>query len=255
MPTDLLTQLASMNGIPLQEVKAIKLMNRVDTKYVANINLLQPFLELAKQSYAVQEIDTSRLATYDTMYYDTSSLEMYLKHHNRKLNRQKIRIRTYIDSDVSFLEIKNKTNKGRTIKKRIGINPQSENFENSERLQEFLKKKSPYAASDLHPQIRTFFNRITLVNQECTERLTIDINLRFENQTTHENANLSHLMIIELKQNSLFLSQTKSILHTMRIKPTKISKYCIGTALTNEHVKRNRFKRKIRLINKIQNSN
>ena len=36
-----------------------------------------------------------------------------------------------------------------------------------------------------------------------------------------------------------------------RIHPLKISKYCIGTALTTPGLKRNRFKHKIRLIEKM----
>ena len=40
-------------------------------------------------------------------------------HQNKKLNRYKIRQREYLISDISFFEIKFKSNKGRTIKKRI----------------------------------------------------------------------------------------------------------------------------------------
>lgn len=244
-------QLATMSPISLKEIKGVKLMNRVDTKYIANAQLLMEFLSNASVLYYIQEVSHSRLSTYDTMYYDTPQLEMYLKHHNRKLNRQKIRIRTYTDSDISFLEVKNKTNKGRTIKQRITIDPTTTSFNNDVIIRNFLESQSNYKPTDLQPQVRTQFNRITLVNKDLTERLTIDLNLKFENKATDIHADLKQVMIIELKQNSAFPSPTKLILREMRIKPTKISKYCIGTVLTNDHAKRNRFKQKIRLIDKI----
>ena len=66
----------------------------------------------------MQEIDGQRLTAYDTLYYDTLDLQMYLRHHDRQLRRQKIRVRTYVDSQLTFLEVKNKSNKGRTLQAR-----------------------------------------------------------------------------------------------------------------------------------------
>ena len=44
-----------------------------------------------------------------------------------------------------------------------------------------------------------------------------------------------------------------SILLGRRVKPVKVSKYCMGVTLTDPEVKRNRFKGKIRRIEKIIN--
>ena len=43
----------------------------------------------------------------------------------------------------------------------------------------------------------------------------------------------------------------KRILLSLRVKPVRISKYCIGTTLTDPDAKSNRFKVKIRTIRKI----
>ena len=43
-----------------------------------------------------------------------------------------------------------------------------------------------------------------------------------------------------------------NIMLELRIKPLKISKYCIGTALTTPEVKQNRFKAKIHKLHKLQ---
>lgn len=231
-------------------------MNRIDTKFIANADILCQLLEHAAENYFVQEADGQRLATYDTLYYDTTNLDMYIRHHDRQLCRQKIRTRTYVDSNISFLEVKNKTNKGRTKKKRIAIPDHTFwNIHDNTESENFLETHSRYQIAKLTPQVRTQFNRITLVNKEQTERLTIDLNLRFENIATKKSVELPQLMIIELKQDGMCHSRMKDILLSMRIKPTKISKYCIGTALTNPSIKQNRFKAKIRKIQKIGSCN
>ncbi|HKL96724.1 MAG TPA: polyphosphate polymerase domain-containing protein [Paludibacteraceae bacterium] len=256
MKHDFLTPLSvlqSMDTIDLSEMKSINLMNRIDTKYIAHQQLLMPLLEMALPHYRVQQIKGEFMNSYSTIYFDTPTSDMYLLHHNRHLQRQKIRIRTYVNSHVSFLEIKNKTNKGRTKKVRTEID-QSKfiDFVTSTKERDFLTLHSAYSPHSLSPHLRTSFDRITLVNSDKTERLTVDLNLRFENFITHQSSELAHLMIIELKQDGLRDSEMKKILQKLRIVPNKISKYCIGTVLTNSKIKNNRFKRKIRMIEKIE---
>ena len=108
-----------------------------------------------------------------------------------------------------------------------------------------------YKIDALKPQVHTIFNRITLVNNARTERLTIDFNLRFENEQTKLTAELPDIMTIELKQDGLVYSPMKKILSDMQIHQLKISKYCIGTVLTNPNAKYNRFKKKVIFLNKL----
>lgn len=98
--------LQSFEPISLTRMESVKLMNRIDTKYAVPMAVLPLILEAAKADYFVQEIDGKRIATYDTMYYDTDTLDMYVRHHDRQLVRQKIRVRQYVDSNLTFLEIK-----------------------------------------------------------------------------------------------------------------------------------------------------
>jgi hypothetical protein len=58
-------------------------------------------------------------------------------------------------------------------------------------------------------------------------------------------------MIIELKQDGKIPSKLKDCLADYRIFPGGISKYCLGTILTNPTAKYNRFKQKIRYIQKL----
>ena len=239
-----------MTPISLAEMESVKLMNRIDTKFVVPARLLPEILRLATPDYYIQEIDGQRLAAYDTLYYDTPDLQMYLRHHDRQLRRQKIRIRTYLDSDLTFLEVKNKNNKGRTKKKRITVQTNDLQNINAEQ-REWLSGKSWYDIAALQPQLHTRFERITLVNRAKTERLTIDTALCWENVQTGQIAALGDALIVELKRDGNQPSEMLDILRSLRIKPMKISKYCIGTALTNPTVKNNRFRPKLRQLQKI----
>lgn len=247
-----------LSPISLAEMGSVKLMNRIDTKYVVSTHLLPIIIDAAKEDYFVQEIDSKRVASYDTMYYDTVTLDMYLRHHNRQLVRQKIRVRNYVDTHQTFLEIKRKNNKGRTKKKRIEVAgwdiqsaSQGTNKKGTWTVEQFIAQQSNYQWAELIPHLRTQFRRITLVNKAMTERLTIDFDLGWENVITNKNSSYDRLAIIELKQDGHLHSLMTNIMLNMRIHPMKISKYCIGTVLTSPGLKHNRFKTKLCRINKL----
>ena len=246
--------LERFRSIGLDEMDGIRLMNRVDTKFVTTDAMLEEILLRAESEYRVLEIDGIRLSAYDTLYYDTADLEMYMAHHNRRLRRYKVRTRTYLNSGESFLEIKIKNNRGRTKKKRIRIDGELfRDFSTDREACSFLSERSPYLASQLTAGVSTAFRRITLVNNAKTERLTIDRNLQFRNLRTGKEASLGDAVIIELKQDGLCPSAMKDILLDLRVKPLRVSKYCIGTVLTDPGVRHGRFIPKIRAIEKISN--
>ena len=260
--TDILQQ---FEPISLAEMEGVKLMNRVDTKFVMPASLLPELLALAQTSYFVQQAAGKRTGDYDTVYYDTEDLDMYIRHHDRQLVRQKIRVRQYVDSHLTFLEIKRKNNKGRTKKKRIivpgfditadtpSVLKHKRREDEAVTVQSFIDSKSRYEWSEISPHLWTKFHRITLVNKAMTERLTIDMDLVWENVVSNEVMTYPELVIIELKRDGNVPSNMTDIMLAHRIKPLKISKYCIGTALTTPGIKKNRFKNKIRSIEKLLN--
>lgn len=242
-----------MKPIKLEEMEKVTLMNRIDLKYWINSRHLPFLLESIKEEYYILSINGEKLLPYSTTYYDTTNDDMYISHHNGKLNRFKIRHRTYVSSKISFLEIKFKNNKGRTIKTRISSNAEDLNqFRSMD--EDFINNNSPYNSKDLHISLQNNFQRITLVNKNFAERCTIDLNLQFIN--SDKKLNIENIAIIEIKTegkstNSL-LART---LRDLRIKQTGFSKYCIGRSYTDAKLKQNNFKRKIRSIEKEINSN
>ena len=234
--------------ITLAEMKSVRLMNRVDTKFVTTVPRLLQLLEMAKGEYFVQEIDGERNSAYTTLYYDTPRLDMYIMHHNGCLGRQKVRVRQYVDSNLTFLEVKNKNNHRRTRKKRITVT----GFDiTGEQQREFLKPLCWWDVDTLQPALRNWFNRITLVNKAKTERVTIDTGLRFHNCMSGLDKSLDQVVIIELKRDGNQPSPLLAMLRDLHIHPYGFSKYCMGTALSNPSVKKNRLKPKLHYVERL----
>ena len=242
----------SMQPISLDEMDGIKLMNRVDTKYIMPLCRLPQILELARDYYRIMEVNGSRVSRYSTLYYDTESIDMYRTHQRGKLNRQKLRTRTYIETSEAFLEIKNKTNRGRTKKKRISIpEEQMVDFSMNPVAVGFVAERARYRLEDLRPTLYTRFSRITLVNNEKSERVTIDLAPSFENVLNGKESVFDELVIVELKQSGNCFSKLSNILLRSSIHPFRVSKYCLGMATTNPDAPKHRIKWKIRYIDKM----
>ena len=247
-----MTTLAQMQGISLSEMDGIKLMNRIDSKYVTTEAVLGQILERCVSSFRVLETSGGRLASYDTVYYDTDDLKMYFEHHNRRLDREKIRVRRYCDTGECFIELKHKNNHGRTRKKRRQIDPSFfPDCKSCDEALRFIAAKSRYRLEDTSPAVRTRFSRITLTNNNLSERITIDSKLCFDNFRTGRSSTLDDAVIIEIKQDSHASSLMKSLLLDLRVKRLRLSKACVGTVLTNAEVKNSRFKEKLRAVGKM----
>lgn len=237
--------------ISIKEMDQVSLLNRVDTKYVISKTMLARFLQSLEHTHRVLEINSELVQNYETFYFDTAQHNMYLDHHNKKANRYKVRIREYIESNLFFLEIKNKSNKGRTIKKRMKL-PEN-NITSHPKAHEFIKKHSPYTFQNLNPVLGNTFKRITLVDHELSERLTIDVDLKawsVENDET--SLTFDAIAIVELKRDGFSNSKTHKLLLDLRVHPMGYSKYAIASSvLFSKTVKNNNFKKKHRFVEKI----
>lgn len=237
--------LSRLPDISLEEMKDVKLMNRIDTKYLVSIGQLCKVLECCADDYYAQMVAGKKMATYDTVYLDSMDMAMYTAHETQRLVREKIRMRTYTDTNETFLEIKRKNNHGRTMKKRIKI--RGSNYRSHE-AREFLTQRSSFTSDKLLPMLETHFDRITLVNHAKTERLTIDINLQFRNLKNSNVATCRDMAIIELKRDGLTPSPMKDLLMRQHIHTCGFSKYCIGCALTDSTLRQNNLKQKLRTL-------
>lgn len=241
-------QVWKLQRITLPEMKCIKLMNRTDTKFVTSKSVLLRLLEMAEEKYYAQQIDDKRISEYRTVYWDTDEYFFYTEHHNGRAPRQKVRVRTYMDSGENYIEIKTKNNHKRTKKKRITI---PDYMRPGEDASVFVEELTGRSLTTLHPALQNHFERITLVNYDKTERLTIDFNVDFHNFDTNLDSGTGDLVIVELKRDGNVFSPILEILRDLRIEPSGFSKYCIGSALTNPGLKQNNLKPKLQNVNRL----
>ncbi|MCF8461898.1 MAG: polyphosphate polymerase domain-containing protein [Flavobacteriales bacterium] len=241
--------IASFNPISLKEMDSVALMNRTDTKYLIPIKVAEAVLEEMSKSYRVLQIGEKRAFQYRTIYFDTIDKNLLYEHLRGKLNRVKVRAREYVGSATRFFEVKLKTNKGKTVKKRI---PKSENLNGiQENEATFLSSVSKLNGVDLFPVIEIDFKRITLVNLELKERITFDFRLTFSEPGGEKV--IEDLVIVELKRDSVSDGKspaTVALKHNSSY-PLSMSKYCLGMILMDETNRYNKYKPKLLKLNKL----
>lgn len=242
------TILNSFKPIGLKDINDVKLMDRVDTKFSFNVDHLESFLKSLESDYNVLVIEDSPISKYNSLYFDDEILSAFNDHQRKKPNRFKVRFRKYVYSNIQFLEVKHKVH-GRTVKTRIPsesipskMNGEQEQFVHDTGID-----------GNLNPTLQNKFKRITLIQKDKSERVTLDFEIEFE--WANKETELSQIVIAELKQskadrNSIFYKLMKKNM----IRPMKLSKYCIGMIVTREkeNIKYNRFKKKLLFIKKIQ---
>lgn len=239
--------LSKFNSVSLSEIDEVKLMNRMDRKYWFHVSMLNELLERIIPCYDILEINGTRLMEYQSTYFDTANSVMYLKHHNRKLNRFKIRRRTYLTTQDDFFEIKLKTNKKRTVKTRIAAEFNGNYFLEAET--KFLAKETPFKSEELVKSLSNQFFRMTLIHKEKLDRCTIDVQPKFWNKNGE--IGLDNLVVFELKRGrSLKSSPMVNLLRQLKIRQRGLSKYCTGRAFLDPSLKRNAFKPRLRYIDK-----
>jgi hypothetical protein len=187
--------LDSFDAITLKEMDSVKLMDRTDQKFNFNINRLPALLRDMRDQYRVLEVSGTRMSRYETLYYDTPSYGLFAQHHNGKTNRFKIRLRRYVESDLNFFEIKQKNNKGRTVKNRVQKSSMEKAIEGNELG--FLTKTTGMERGHVEPKLWVNYTRVTLVNRFAEERITIDLDL--EVKSDNDSFSFGSLVIVEVK--------------------------------------------------------
>ena len=249
--SSIITAIEEFDPIFLREMADVNLMNRIDTKFAFRQEDLMRFLPILAIDYRALKVEGTMLPHYESLYFDDATFSFFRDHHNGKADRFKVRIRKYVESNIFFLEIKHKF-KGRTDKRRILTNDFNELQNEKER--DFLRRQLNIDAQ-LKPTMWNAFQRITLVSRTSRERLTLDFNIHFHMGEIQRN--FDQLVIAELKQENLDRnSPFYKLMKKERIRPYRLSKYCIGSVeIYGEEVLRfNRFKKKLLFLNKINHA-
>ncbi|MBO73720.1 MAG: hypothetical protein CMD33_00425, partial [Flavobacteriales bacterium] len=191
--------------------------------------------------YRILEVDGMRQTEYRNRFIETPNQDSLYAHTRGRKIRFKARIRQYGSNLRSFLEVKEKTVHGRTVKSRVereakaGIE-RALTAEESKFLGIYYKYEGPELS-----QVTCHFNRFTLVSNEKSERITIDSDIVFRSGSKEES--LGDLCIMEIKQerinrNSPLLEALEQFKfeYTPLGRMTSMSKYVVGMLLLDSNL-------------------
>ncbi len=251
MTPEITNILGSFEPVSLEEMDNVRLMDRIDTKYVFPAYKVTELLKVMADKYRILEINGHRVFDYETTYLDTPDYLFYNQHVTGRPERSKVRYRKYNSTGITYLEVKRKTRKERTVKWRIRYILSEENCISSAR--EFLGKHLSFDSDLLKPVISNSFKRITLVGIKIPERITLDLDLSFSGTNGHK-TDMHNIAIAELKSDGAAVrSPFSALVKSLSIYSSGFSKYCTGTAILYDVPRKNSIKPTLLLINKIEN--
>lgn len=218
-------------------------MSRLDSKFVLRRDELASVLDQVSGSYRVLEIDGRRWQEYLTRYFDTPGFGLLRDHHRGKTPRVKVRSRTYLNTGVAYLEVKNRFNDGHTVKRRSPTDHPT-SAPGARDLSELLAVPVGEGLT-LEGKLTNSYQRLTLVHLTRPERVTIDTQLAFEDDARH--LALADTAVIEVKQARLDRrSEIRLALRAARVREQSFSKYYVGACLLEPTLPRNRLQPTLR---------
>lgn len=217
------------------------LQNREDRKYLLPIEVIFSLMGGRQADYSVLEIGGRRSFGYHTHYFDTPDLLTYRDHAQGVRRRFKVRIRRYLDSDLTRLEVKSKGVRSRTVKHAL---------DGADRLdaaaQQFLRQSldsaygpdyRPEVVPTLRPGLAMSYQRTTLIST-AGERVTVDTDLRIYHADLQAELH-PDLALLEVKSAGS-RSDTDRDLVMIGHRPLSFSKYVAGVELTTGRPRRHR---------------
>lgn len=254
-----------LETVGLVELNALAaLQTRVDRKYLLAAGDLVGLSDSLRGTARVLEIDGRLQSDYTSTYFDTPALDSYLGAARSRPNRFKVRVRTYLDSDAHYLEVKTRSRAGETIKTRCSAAPDDHEVlraTSQEFVLETLADKHPTrpdldhapAVAALRPTLGTHYQRTTLLIEPVTtepgvvprpSRATIDTSLAF-NAPGQVRLSYPDLVVIETKTAGP-PSPADRLLWRSGHRPIKVSKFGVGMALVHPDLPATKWNRVLR---------
>ena len=243
------SNLGSLRPVGLEELNSeAALQTRVDRKYVVPARFAGQLLATVRADVRDLEMDGSRSFAYDSVYFDTAGLDSYLLAAHGRRRRYKVRTRTYVDSAVSFLEVKTEGAREATVKERIPYHLADRGRLTAEGM-DYVRETLTAAvgsvpAGSLEPVIETRYHRATLYLPESGSRATIDTDVTWQ-RPGGQSWVLDEAVILETKSGSA-AGPLDRHLWAHGVRPARISKFATGLAALRPELPANRWNRTLR---------
>lgn len=247
--TSLAAAIAQLAPITLDELNArAALLRRTDRKYILTEEQFLTLLATLQDDVRVLEIDGDRNPRYESLYFDTPDRQSFRAAAHKRRRRFKVRTRSYVETEESYLEVKLRDARRRTLKLRLpyafadrdGLDDDGRAFVRDVFAGHGL---DPALVDRLVPTLHTRFRRTTLLIPSADCRVTVDTGLTFE-ETAGATVVADHLLLLETKSDAQN-PRVDRLLWRMGIRPSKVSKFAIGSALLDPTLPDNKWARTI----------
>ena len=227
-----------MTGVGLDELdRRAALQVRQDNKYLVPEPALWSLLADLRDTYDVLEIDGERAFGYDSVYFDSADLALHGAHVQGRRLRWKVRTRQYVDSGLTYQEVKLKGLRGQTVKVRQRCDERDHGrvtpalvalVERS--LAEHHQAGLPFT---LQPTAGVRYDRTTLVSRSGTERVTVDRHLDASDPSGRAVGHLRRTLALLEVKTERGRGSADLALQERRQNPVEMSKYGCAIALAD----------------------
>lgn len=219
---------------------------RTDRKYLVSNKQFTEILLQTPADFSVVSDSGRLISQYESVYFDTPDLQLHKLAAVGRRRRFKLRTRTYVESKISFLELKIRNSRSQTKKTRLEI-PFDSRFSNPDAHQIWIESElanhDASVPNAFGASLAVNFQRSTMVSLTEASRITIDSLLEFNSISAF---NSPEWLIVETKSAGQ-PSQLDRQLWKAGIRPSKVSKYGVGIALLHAATHRNKWHRTINL--------
>jgi len=238
------TSLGTFAPISLDElVGEAALLTRLDRKYLLSAAALPALLDRMPPGVRELRIDGRSTFRYRSIYFDTAGLDAYLAAAHRRRRRFKVRVRTYLDSGLEFVEVKTRGSRGVTVKERIPYAGTGGDLgpEGRAHAAETLAAAGIRPNGlDLRPVLATYYHRNTLYVPSTGSRVTIDTGVTWQ-LPDGSAVHMPDAVIVETKSGRA-ASDVDRLLWSLGHRPAAISKYATGLAALRPDLPANRWR-------------
>ncbi|KOG35012.1 polyphosphate polymerase domain-containing protein [Streptomyces resistomycificus] len=227
------TAVGALRPIGLVELVArAELLTRLDRKYMLPVVDLPFVLGGLDEDVRVLEIDGRRDFGYRSVYFDTPALDGYLRTARQRRRRFKLRVRSYLDADRHFLEVKTRGPRGTTVKHRVPYDGDPHRLDQDARAYAdgvLREARIDTAGLRLDPVLTTSYRRTTLFLPATASRVTVDTGLTWSLPDGTATLRTPERAIVETKAGRAG-SGADRLLWSLKHRPCPVSKYGTGLA-------------------------
>lgn len=233
-------------GISLQELNVrARLLHRTDRKYIVTNDQFAAWMTALEDELQVLEIDQRRAFRYASVYFDTPDRASFMTSARKRRHRFKVRVRSYLDTGQHFVEAKVRDGRSSTVKTRTPCSPSAVRGLDAA-AHGFVREQLQRAGTDidvakLAPSLETQFTRTTFLVASSGARVTADTDLTFSAPGGPAMA-FPELIVLETKSGTQDTAADRA-LWRLGVRPERVSKFAIGTALMHSELPRNKWHR------------